>query len=82
MNKKTKIIGVIVVNVVLGVFILECVKEKVDDFNQSPTKQMWDLYNESEKISKTPLKELLNKEITNTTIDEVYLRLCDLCEYG
>ena len=72
MNKKTKIIGVIVVNVVLGVFILECVKEKVDDFNQSPTKQMWDLYNESEKISKTPLKELLNKEITNTTIDEVY----------
>ena len=78
MNKKTKIIGVIVVNVVLGVFILECVKEKVDDFNQSPTKQMWDLYNESEKISKTPLKELLNKEITNTTIDEVYLRLCDL----
>ena len=63
MNKKTKIIGVIVVNVVLGVFILECVKEKVDDFNQSPTKQMWDLYNESEKISKTPLKELLNKEI-------------------
>ena len=28
MNKKTKIIGVIVVNVVLGVFILECVKEK------------------------------------------------------
>ena len=43
---------------------------------------MWDLYNESEKISKTPLKELLNKEITNTTIDEVYLRLCDLCEYG
>jgi len=82
MNKKTKIIGVIVVSVVLGVFILECVKEKVDDFNQSPTKQMWDLYNESEKISKTPLKELLNKEITNTTIDEVYLRLCDLCEYG
>ena len=82
MNKKTKIIGVIVVNVVLGVFILECVKEKVDDFNQSPTKQMWDLYNESEKISKTPLKELLNKEVTNTTIDEVYLRLCDLCEYG
>mgnify|MGYP000973030614 FL=1 len=80
MNKKTKIIGVIVVNVVLGVFILECVKEKVDDFNQSPIKQMWDLYNESEKISKTPLKELLNKEITNTTIDEVYLRLCDLCE--
>ena len=50
MNKKTKIIGVIVVNVVLGVFILECVKEKVDDFNQSPIKQMWDLYNESEKI--------------------------------
>lgn len=47
MNKKTKIIGVIVVSVVLGVFILECVKEKVDDFNQSPTKQMWDLYNES-----------------------------------
>lgn len=43
---------------------------------------MWDLYNESEKIPKTPLKELLNKEITNTTIDEVYLRLCDLCEYG
>ena len=34
MNKKTKIIGVIVVSVVLGVFILECVKEKVDDFNQ------------------------------------------------
>ena len=58
MNKKAKIIGVIVVNVVLGVFILECVKEKVDDFNQSPTKQMWDLYNESEKISKTSLKEL------------------------
>ena len=57
-------------------------EEKVDDFNQSPIKQMWDLYNESEKISKTPLKELLNKEATNTTIDEVYLRLCDLCEYG
>ena len=59
-----------------------CVKEKVDDFNQNPTKQIWDLYKESEKISKTPLKELLNKEATNTTIDEVYLRLCDLCEYG
>ena len=57
MNKKTKIIGVIVVNVVLGVFILECVKEKVDDFNQSPTKQMWDLYNESEKISKNIFKK-------------------------
>ena len=82
MNKKTKIIGVIVVSVVSEAFILVCVKEKVDDFNQNPTKQMWDLYNESEKISKTPLKELLNKEITNTTIDEVYLRLCDLCEYG
>ena len=82
MNKKTKIIGVIVVSVVSEAFILVCVKEKVDDFNQSPTKQMWDLYNESEKISKTPLKELLNKEITNTTIDEVYLRLCDLCEHG
>ena len=77
MNKKTKIIGVIVVSVVSEAFILVCVKEKVDDFNQNPTKQMWDLYNESEKISKTPLKELLNKEITNTTIDEVYLRLCD-----
>ena len=35
-----------------------CVKEKVDDFNQNPTKQIWDLYKESEKISKTPLKEL------------------------
>ena len=61
MNKKTKIIGVIVVNVVLGVFILECVKEKVDDFNQSPTKQMWDLYNESEKISKRTLKQRNNQ---------------------
>ena len=80
MNKKT--IGIIAISVVLGAFILVCVKEKVDDFNQNPTKQMWDLYKESEKISKTPLKELLNKEITNTTIDEVYLRLCDLCEYG
>lgn len=29
---------------------------------------MWDLYNESEKISKTSFKELLNKEITNTTM--------------
>ena len=80
MNKKT--IGIIAISVVLGVFILVCVKEKVDDFNQNPTKQIWDLYKESEKISKTPLKELLNKEVTNTTIDEVYLRLCDLCEYG
>ena len=80
MNKKT--IGIIAISVVLGAFILVCVKEKVDDFNLNPTKQMWDLYKESEKISKTPLKELLNKEVTNTTIDEVYLRLCDLCEYG
>jgi hypothetical protein len=46
MNKLTIIIGVIVVNVVLGVFILECVKVKVDDFNQSPIKLMWDLYYE------------------------------------
>ena len=80
MNKKT--IGIIAISVVLGAFILVCVKEKVDDFNQNPTKQIWNLYKESEKISKTPLKELLNKEVTNTTIDEVYLRLCDLCEYG
>lgn len=42
MNKKT--IGIIAISVVLGAFILVCVKEKVDDFNQSPTKQMWDLY--------------------------------------
>ena len=68
MNKKT--IGIIAISVVLGAFILVCVKEKVDDFNQNPTKQIWDLYKESEKISKTPLKELLNKEVTNTTIDE------------
>ena len=55
MNKKT--IGIIAISVVLGAFILVCVKEKVDDFNQNPTKQMWDLYKESEKISKTPLKD-------------------------
>lgn len=61
MNKKTKIIGVIVVSVVLGVFILECVKEKVDDFNQSPTKQMWDLYNESERECNTFLLQYLKK---------------------
>ena len=42
MNKKT--IGIIAISVVLGAFILACVKEKVDDFNQSPTQQMWDLY--------------------------------------
>ena len=66
MNKKT--IGIIAISVVLGAFILVCVKEKVDDFNQNPTKQMWDLYKESEKISKTPLKELLNKEVTGLFI--------------
>lgn len=82
MNKKTKIIGIIGISVVLGAFVLVRVKEKVDDFNQSPTKQMWDLYKESKKISQTPLKELLNQEITDTTIDEVYLRLCDLCQDG
>ncbi|MDO5811963.1 MAG: DUF4375 domain-containing protein [Bacillota bacterium] len=82
MNKKTKIIGIIGISVLLGAFVLGRVKEKVDDFNQSPTKQMWDLYKVSEKISQTPLKELLNQEITDTTIDEVYLRLCDLCEDG
>ena len=42
MNKKT--IGIIAISVVLGAFILVCVKGKVDDFNQSHTKQMWDLY--------------------------------------
>ena len=82
MNKKIKTIGIIGISVVLGAFVLVRVKEKVDDFNQSPTKQMWDFYKESKKISQTPLKELLNQEITDTTIDEVYLRLCDLCEDG
>ena len=70
MNKKTKIIGVIVVNVVLGVFILECVKEKVDDFNQSPTKQMWDLYNESEKISNFWLVYNFNGETGNGGVEQ------------
>lgn len=38
MNKKA--IGIIAISVVLGAFILVCVKAKVDDFNQNPTKQM------------------------------------------
>lgn len=81
MNKKT--IGIIAISVVLGAFILVWwIKEKVDEFLSKSYKTNVDLYKESEKISKTPLKELLNKEVTNTTIDEVYLRLCDLCEYG
>ena len=38
MNKKT--IGIIAISVVLGAFILVCVKEKVDDFNQNHTQHV------------------------------------------